>query len=89
MSGLKINIESIIYYSDNKNFEFKPKDLTVTSNHSFIDQINEELTIYLTQKTDEVIRVRHQEMKKVDKINIFMKIEKMNIASDNLCSSNK
>ena len=89
LSGLKINIESIIYYSDNKNFEFKPKDLTVTSNHSFIDQINEELTIYITQKTDEVIRVRHQEMKKVDKINIFMKIEKMNIASDNLCSSNK
>ena len=89
LSGLKINIESIIYYSDNENFEFKPKDLTVTSNHSFIDQINEELTIYITQKTDEVIRVRHQEMKKVDKINIFMKIEKMNIASDNLCSSNK
>ena len=89
LSGLKINIESIIYYSDNENFEFKPKDLTVTSNHSFIDQINEELTIYITQKTDEVIRVRHQEMKKVDKINIFMKIEKMNIASDNLCPSNK
>jgi len=28
-------------------------------------------------------------MKKIDKINILMKIEKMNIASDNLCSSNK
>ena len=89
LSGLKVNIQSIIYYSENEYFVFKPKDLTVTSNHSFIDQINEKLTIYLTQKIDEVIRVRHKDMKKIDKINILMKIEKMNIASDNLCSSNK
>ena len=89
LSGLKVNIQSIIYYSDNEYFVFKPKDLTITSNHSFIDQINEKLTIYLTQKIDEVIRVRHKNMKKIDKINILMKIEKMNIASDNLCYSNK
>ena len=89
LSGLKINFQSITYYSENKYFVFNPKDLTVTSNHSFIDRINENLTIYLTQKVDEVIRVRHKNMKKIDKINILMKIEKMNIASANLCSRNK
>ena len=89
LSGLKINIESINYHSDNETFVFKPKDLTITSNHSFTDQINEKLIIYLTQKIDEVIRVRHKEIKKIDKINILMKIEKMNIVSNNLCSSNK
>ena len=89
LSGLKVNIKSITYYSDNEYFVFEPNNLSITSNHSFIDQINEKLTIYLTQKIDEVIRVRHKNMKKIDKINILMKIEKMNIASDNLCSSNK
>ena len=89
LSGLKVNIKSITYYSDNEYFVFEPNDLSITSNHSFIDQINEKLTIYLTQKIDEVIRVRHTEMKKIDKINILMKIEKMNIASNDLCYSNK
>ena len=83
--ALKLKFKKIYYYDDNKTHEISHKDITITSQNSYIEENDENISIFLTPKKDEIIRIKHSHMKKIKKIKIEMSIEKMNLAGKSLC----
>ena len=85
--SLKIKFKKINYYDDNKVNEIDYKDLTVTSQNSYIVESEDGVSVFLIPKKDEVIRISHRTFHKTKKLQIVMSIEKMNIASKSLCKN--
>ena len=84
--ALKLKFKKIYYHDDNKIYEIMPKDVTITSQNSYIEENEENISIFLTPKKDEIIRIKHSHIENIKKIEIEMSIEKMNLASKSLCS---
>ena len=85
--ALKIKFKKINYYDDNKVNELDYKDLTVTSQNSYIEESEDGVSVFLIPKKDEIIRISHRTFHKTKKLQIVMNIEKMNIASKSLCKN--
>jgi hypothetical protein len=85
--ALKIKFKKINYHDDNKINEIDFKDLTVTSQNSYIEESEDGVSVFLIPKKDEVIRISHRTSHKTKKLQIVMSIEKMNIASKSLCKN--
>jgi hypothetical protein len=85
--ALKIKFKKINYYDDNKVNELDYKDLTVTSQNSYIEESEDGVSVFLIPKKDEIIRISHRTSHKIKKLQIIMSIEKMNIASKSLCKN--
>ena len=85
--ALKIKFKKINYYDDNKVNEIDYKDLTVTSQNSYIEESEDGVSVFLIPKKDEIIRISHRTSHKIKKLQIIMSIEKMNIASKSLCKN--
>ena len=85
--ALKIKFKKINYYDDNKVNEIDYKDLTVTSQNSYIEESEDGVSVFLIPKKDEIIRISHRISHKIKKLQIIMSIEKMNIASKSLCKN--
>ena len=85
--ALKIKFKKINYYDDNKVNEINYKDLTVTSQNSYIEESEDGVSVFLIPKKDEIIRISHRTSHKIKKLQIIMSIEKMNIASKSLCKN--
>ena len=83
--ALKIKFKKIYYYEDNKTYEIGLKDLTITSQNSYIEENEENISVFLIPKKDEIIRIKHNYLENIKKIIIEMNITKMNIASKALC----
>ena len=84
---LKIKFKKIKYHDDNKVNEIDYKDLTVTSQNSYIEESEDGVSVFLIPKKDEIIRISHRTFHKTKKLQIVMNIEKMNIASKSLCKN--
>ena len=84
--ALKIKIKKIYYYDDNKQYEISHKRLTITAQHSYIEDNEDNTSVFLIPKKDEIIRIKHKNLKKIKKIQIVMNIEKMKLASKSLCN---
>ena len=54
--ALKIKFKKINYYDDNKVNELDYKDLTVTSQNSYIEESEDGVSVFLIPKKDEIIR---------------------------------
>ncbi len=90
INNLIIKINEIEYFSNEKKYSIDPKKLSITSNHSFIiEKNNETFEILLSQMKEELIRLRHQVFNKIDKLNITMEIKKSNITNSNFCQTYK
>ena len=83
--ALKVKIKKIYYYGDNKVSEINHKDITITSQNSYIDENEKHTSVLLFPKKDEIIRIKHNYLEKIKKLKIEMTIEKMNLASKSLC----
>ena len=83
--ALKIKFKKIYYYDDNRNYEIGHKDITITSQNSYIEENEESISVFLIPKSDEIIRIKHDYLEKIKKMTIEMKITKMNLASKSLC----
>ena len=85
--ALKIKFKKINYYDDNKVNEIDYKDLTVTSQNSYIEESEDGVSVFLIPKKDEIIRISHKTSYITKKLQIIMSIKKMNIASKSLCKN--
>ena len=85
--ALKIKFKKINYYDDNKVNELDYKDLTVTSQNSYIEESEDGVSVFLIPKKDEIIRISHKTSYITKKLQIIMSIKKMNIASKSLCKN--
>ncbi len=85
--ALKIKFKKIKYHDDNKVNEIDYKDLTVTSQNSYIEESEDGVSVFLIPKKDEIIRISHKTSYITKKLQIIMSIEKMNIASKSLCKN--
>jgi len=83
--ALKIKFKRIYYYEDNKIYEIGHKDITITSQNSYIEANEENISIFLIPKKDEIVRIKHNYLKNIKKITIEMNITKMNLAGKALC----
>jgi hypothetical protein len=83
--ALKIKIIKIYFFDDDKKYEINHKELTITTQHSYIEDGEEETSIILTPKKDEIVRIKHRNLKKIKKIQIKMNIQKMNLTNKSLC----
>ena len=87
VEAMKIIFKKINYYDDSKVKEIGYKDLTVTSQNSYIEENEDSVSVFLIPKKDEIIRINHKSFQKTKKIQIIMSIEKMNLASKSLCKN--
>jgi hypothetical protein len=85
--ALKIKFKKINYLDDNKVNEIDYKDLTVTSQNSYIEESEDGVSVFLIPKKDEIIRISHKTSYITKKLQIIMSIKKMNIASKSLCKN--
>ena len=85
--ALKIKFKKINYLDDNKDNEIDYKDLTVTSQNSYIEESEDGVSVFLIPKKDEIIRISHKTSYITKKLQIIMSIKKMNIASKSLCKN--
>ena len=88
---------SNIYRTDSVHFLFctydlsfesliKPQELIVTSNHSYIFQEkNENFQVLLSKMKEELLSVRHKNLKNIEKINISFILTKMSLVNSGLC----
>lgn len=83
--ALKINFKKIYYHADDKTYEIGHEDITISSQNSYIEENQGNISIFLVPKKEEVIRIKHNHLKKIKKIEIEMSIEKMNLAGRSLC----
>jgi hypothetical protein len=83
--ALKIKFKKIYYYEDDRIHEISHKDITITSRNSYIEENEENMSVFLSPKKDEIIRIKHDFLEKIKKIKIEMRIEKMNLAGKSLC----
>tara|TARA_B100001250_G_C19694008_1_gene741664 strand:- start:8 stop:1033 length:1026 start_codon:yes stop_codon:yes gene_type:complete len=87
LAGLEIKIIQIKHYSENQEYLIFPKDLTITTNKSFIlDSEDNSLKILLNQMQEEVLRLRHKDFNQIEKTHITMSIKKMNLTNSKLCN---
>ena len=87
LAGLEIKIIQIKYYSENQEYLIFPKDLTITTNKSFIlESEDNSLKILLNQMQEEVLRLRHKDFNQIEKTHITMSIKKMNLTNSKLCN---
>ena len=83
--ALKIKLKKIYYYEGDKTHEISHEDISITSQNSYIEENEKNTSVFLSPKKDEIIRIRHDFLKKIKKLKIEMKIEKMNLAGKLLC----
>ena len=87
LAGLEIRITQIKYFSENQEYLIFPKDLTITTNKSFIlESEDNSLKILLNQMQEEVLRLRHKNLNQIEKTHITMNIQKMNLTNSKLCN---
>ena len=86
INNLNLKFYDIEYFSDGKIFSIKPQDLIVTSNHSYIFQEkNENFQVLLSKMKEELLSVRHKNLKNIEKINISFILTKMSLVNSGLC----
>jgi len=83
--ALKIKFKKIYYYDDNRNYEIGHKDISITSQNSYIEENEENISVFLIPKKDAIIRIKHNSLKNIKKIIIEMNITKMNLVGKSLC----
>ena len=83
--ALKIKFKNIYYYDDNRNYEIGHKDITITSQNSYIEENEENISVFLIPKKDAIIRIKHDYKENIKKIIIEMNITKMNLVGKSLC----
>ena len=83
--ALKIILKKIYYHEESKIHEISHKDMTISSQNSYIEENKENISIFLIPKKNEIIRIKHSYLKKIEKMKIEMSIEKMNLAGESLC----
>ena len=84
--ALKIKIIKIYFYDNYNRHVIDHKDLTITTQHSYIEEDKEGTSVILVPNKDEIVRIKHRNFKKIKKIQIVMNIQKMKIASESLCA---
>tara|TARA_B100001142_G_scaffold56884_1_gene55589 strand:- start:1489 stop:2520 length:1032 start_codon:yes stop_codon:yes gene_type:complete len=90
INNLILKINKIDYFSKENKYSINPNNLSVTSNHSFVlEKSDETFEVLLTQMKEELLRFRHQNLERIDKLNISMEIKKSNIANSNFCKTYK
>ena len=90
INNLIVKINKIEYFSNEKKYSIDSNDLSITSNHSFIIEKNDEtFEVLISQMKVELLRLRHQVLNKIDKLNITMEIKKSNITNSNFCQTYK
>ena len=90
INNLIVKINKIEYFSNEKKYSIDSNDLSITSNHSFIIEKNDEtFEVLISQMKEELLRLRHQVLNKIDKLNITMEIKKSNITNSNFCQTYK
>lgn len=90
LNNLILKFKEIEYFINGETRILDPKNLSLTSNHSFIiDKEDGSFEILITKMKDEVLRLRHDNLNLVEKINISMQLKKMNFVNSNLCKINK
>jgi len=85
VESLKLEFSKIYYYDDNKVYEVDYKDLTITSQNSYIEENQKNISVFLIPQKDGIIRIKHKNFKNIKKIKILMNIKKMSLASNSLC----
>ena len=83
--ALKIKFRQIYYYGDNKIHEIGHEDITITSQNAYIEENIENMSVFLIPKKDQIIRIKHNNLKNINKVKIEMNIKKMNLAGNSLC----
>lgn len=90
INNLIVKINKIEYFSNEKKYSIDSNNLSITSNHSFIIEKNDEtFEVLISQMKEELLRLRHQVLNKIDKLNITMEIKKSNITNSNFCQTYK
>ena len=77
LNNLILELKKIEYFINGETRILDPKNLSLTSNHSFIiDKEDGSFEILITKMKDEVLRLRHDNLNLVEKINISMQLKK-------------
>ena len=86
INGLILQLERIEYFSSGKKKDINYKDLTITSNNSyFFEDSLKSQNILINKMKEDIIRLRHQNLKNVEKLKIVMKVKKAQITNDFFC----
>ena len=90
INNLILKINKIDYISNGVVDSIDLDYLTITSNHSFIlENDNNSFNVLLAQIKEELLRIRHKNVENVEKLNLSMEIIKSNLTNNNLCKINK
>jgi hypothetical protein len=90
LSGIKINISEIILHSQKGHEVIQTKDLIITSNSSYIENNNDQISIFSLNEGDEIIRIIFRKdkfiFKKIEKIELKINFEKMSLTNNFYCN---
>jgi tetratricopeptide (TPR) repeat protein len=86
INSLILKLERIEYFSEGKKKDINYDDLIITSNNSyFFEDSLKSKNILVNSKKEDMIRIRHQTLENIEKLNIIMKIKKAQITNDVFC----
>ena len=86
INSLILKIEKIEYFSNGEKNYINFKDLKVTSNNSyFFEDSNKFQNILINKMKEDILIIRHQNLKNIDKLKIFMEVKKAQITNNTLC----
>lgn len=86
LSNLILQIDKIDYFSDGIKYSINPNNLTITSNHSYLlENTDSSSDILVSQMKEEILKLRHKNIKRTEKLELSMNIKKMQFTNSNLC----
>ena len=86
LSNLILQIDKIDYFSDGIKYSINPNNLTITSNHSYLlENTDTSSDILVSQMKEEILKLRHKNIKRTEKLELSMNIKKMQFTNSNLC----
>jgi hypothetical protein len=90
LPGINIIIKEITVHTKNNKKIIPTNDLIITSASSYIEDNNEEISIYSLKQGDEIIRINFKNtefyMKKIEKIQLKINFKKMKLVNNFYCN---
>ena len=94
LSGVKLEIKGIEFFSEDKKIVIPNNKLFVTSRNSYFVNNKNNISIFFTNLSDEVIRISFEKdfftnnrsmFSNIEKINLLMDFNKLNLSNSSIC----
>jgi len=86
LTSLILQVDKIDYFSKGTLYSINPNNLIITSNYSYLlEKSDGSLEILTSQLKEDVLKLRHESLKDIEKLQLTMNIKKMPITNSNLC----